>query len=63
MERPLKTNNIDRLRDAKLIMDALRISEPESARHDFVLRLRRSFHQWGSLTRAMREALVMSSSG
>jgi hypothetical protein len=50
-------SNITRLRDAKLIVDALRTSEPDTTRHEFVLRLRRSFHEWGSLTSAMREAL------
>src|SRR5258708_550319 len=45
------TDNIDRLRDAVLLVAALRRAEPESARHEFVQRLRRSYREWGSLTR------------
>jgi hypothetical protein len=60
-------NNLDRWRDAKLLVDALRHEAPGSTRHDFVLRLRRSFHQFGGLTASMREALrptlTASSSG
>jgi hypothetical protein len=51
-------SNIDRkaiMRDAKMIADALDDADP--ARRAFVLRLRRSFHTWGSLTTSMREAL------
>ena len=43
--------------DATLIADALAGCPPETDRHRFILRLRKSFHQWGSLTPAMREAL------
>jgi hypothetical protein len=49
--------NLTRLRDAKLLIDALRHVEHGSTRHEFLLRLRRSFRAWGSLTPAMREAL------
>jgi hypothetical protein len=55
-------NNITRMRDAKLLADALNDAEPDTTRHEFVLRLRRSFHTWGSLTPAMRAALSASSS-
>jgi len=51
------TGNIDKMRDVRLIIDALAEAYPGSARYDFVLRLRKSFYQWGSLTTAMREAL------
>jgi hypothetical protein len=47
----------DRLRDAALIQAALRHAEPGSPRQAFILRLRKSFRKWGSLTTAMREAL------
>jgi hypothetical protein len=51
-------DRITTMRDAKLVAGALERAEPGSARHEFILRLRRSFHQFGSLTTAMREALV-----
>jgi hypothetical protein len=53
-----ETTNIRRMRDAKLLRDALLNVDPGSAREAFLLRLRRSFHQWGSLTCAMREAIA-----
>jgi hypothetical protein len=43
--------------DAWLLNRALRQCPPDTTRHEFVLRLRRSFREWGSLTTAMREAL------
>jgi hypothetical protein len=55
-------DDLDRWHDAKLLHDALRRQPPDSTRHDFIQRLRRSFHQWGSLTEAMRAALTVSSS-
>jgi hypothetical protein len=47
----------DRLRDAWLLTRALRQCPPASTRREFLLRLRRSFRQFGSLTPAMREAI------
>lgn len=44
------------MRDANLIRLALKRSHP--SRHDFILRLRKSFREFGSLTPAMREALM-----
>jgi hypothetical protein len=44
------------MRDAQLIANALKYADAD--RRDFILRLRRSFHQFGSLTTAMREALT-----
>lgn len=49
-----EANNITRMRDAKLIRVALK---RDPCRREFILRLRKSFHQFGSLTTAMREAL------
>jgi hypothetical protein len=45
------------MHDDWLLHRALRHAEPRSSRHEFVLRLQRSFRAWGSLTPAMREAL------
>jgi hypothetical protein len=56
MAGPLN-DNLNRLRDAKMLADAMRRSAPGTREHDFVSRIRRSFHQWGSLTPAMRHAL------
>jgi hypothetical protein len=50
-------NHIDRLRDAKLLVDAMRRTRQGTQRHDFLLRMQRSFREWGSLTPAMRESL------
>ena len=51
-----RPDRITVMRDAKLIAHALKYADAD--RRDFILRLRRSFHQFGSLTTAMREALV-----
>jgi hypothetical protein len=58
------SNRITIMRDAALIAAALeRVEAGSVARHEFILRLRRSFHQFGSLTTAMREALVSDRAG
>jgi hypothetical protein len=50
-------DNITRMRDAKMLADALRRSASGTREHEFVLRIRRSFREWGTLTAAMRHAL------
>jgi hypothetical protein len=55
--RRYPTARRDMLRDAALIQAALRQAEPGSSREAFILRLRKSFRTWGSLTTAMRAAL------
>lgn len=55
---PSKPDRIAAMKDAKLISDALKRAERGSSREAFVLRLRKSFRTWGSLTPAMRESLA-----
>jgi hypothetical protein len=49
---------IERLRDAKLIVDAIVRHPPDTPRHAFVRRLQKSYREYGSLTEAMRLALT-----
>jgi hypothetical protein len=58
----MSIDRLARIRDAQILLDAFKDTEPGTDRHEFLLRLRRSFREWGSLTCAMRAALVASSS-
>ena len=51
------SNKLDRLRDAKLLVEAIQRVNPTSTRHEFLRRIQRSYRRWGTLTPAMREAL------
>jgi hypothetical protein len=53
---PRRPNRIDTMKDAALIAKAL-ARTPAGPRREFVLRLQRSFRQFGSLTPSMRQAL------
>ena len=62
-ERMKERDKLDRLRDAKLLVEAIRCVHPTSDRHAFLRRIQRSYRKFGSLTPSMREALTPSSSG
>jgi len=57
----MTNDNLNRLRDAKLITDAMR-NCPDARRLEFLRRLQRSYRTWGSLTPSMRHALTATSS-
>ena len=50
-------DNLTRMKDAKLLLDAMRRTCPGTRRHDFLVRLQRSFHEWGELTPVMRDTI------
>jgi hypothetical protein len=48
------------LRDAKLLVDAMRDPRADDQRRAFLHRIQRSFREWGNLTEAMRMTLGSS---
>jgi hypothetical protein len=61
MGKQMRDGNLTRLRDAKLLVDAMRACD-DASRYEFLLRLQRSYRQFGSLTSAMRSSITASSS-
>jgi hypothetical protein len=55
-------DKLARLRDARLLVAAIQDITPGTTRHDFIRRIQRSYRKFGSLTPAMRETLIASSS-
>jgi hypothetical protein len=58
----MSIDRLARIRDAQILLDAFKDTEPGTERHEFLMRIRRSFREWGSLTTAMRASLTASSS-